>query len=91
MIAQIDFHIDALDAMKHYPKELYYIGNTELLASKKVAIVGSRKPNTYAREMNNLGRGKVVAYIKSNYGISYNVIFELYSYSDFLSIEVKRA
>ena len=51
MIAQIDFHIDALDAMKNYPKELFYLGNLALLERKKVAIVGSRKPNQYAREI----------------------------------------
>ena len=49
MIATIDFHIDALDAMKKYPKEIYYIGDITLLQRKKIAIVGSRKPNQYAR------------------------------------------
>ena len=49
MIEVIDFHIDALDAMKKYPEELCFIGKTTLLQRKKIAIVGSRKPNQYAR------------------------------------------
>jgi len=51
MIKEIDFHIEALDAMKSYPQPLYYLGKSELLARKKISIVGSRKPNQYAREM----------------------------------------
>jgi len=51
MIKEIDFHIKALDAMKNYPKTLYYLGNRELLERRKISIVGSRKPNQYAREM----------------------------------------
>jgi DNA processing protein len=51
MIQKIDFHIDALDAMKNYPKALFYLGKKELLERRKIAIVGSRKPNQYAREM----------------------------------------
>ncbi len=51
MIQQIDFHIDALDGMKTYPKELFYVGNTGLLQKKKISIVGSRRPNQYAREL----------------------------------------
>jgi DNA processing protein len=37
--------------MKHYPKELYYKGDLSLLKRRRVAIVGSRKPNQYAREL----------------------------------------
>ncbi|WP_434657273.1 DNA-processing protein DprA [Sulfurimonas sp. NW9] len=48
---QINFHIPELDAMKHYPEKLFYKGNSELLHKKKIAIVGSRKPNQYAREV----------------------------------------
>jgi DNA processing protein len=51
MIEQIKFHIPELEAMKCYPNELFYLGNTDLLQKKKVAIVGSRKPNQYAREL----------------------------------------
>ncbi len=51
MINKIKFHIPELEAMKHYPDELFYKGNTALLHKKKVSIVGSRKPNQYAREL----------------------------------------
>ena len=51
MIQKIDFHISELEDMKKYPDSLFYIGNTGLLKKKKIAIVGSRKPNQYAREM----------------------------------------
>ena len=49
MIKEIDFHIKELESMKKYPKELFYLGNKELLAKKKISIIGSRKPNQYAR------------------------------------------
>jgi len=45
----LTFHIDALDIMKKYPKELYYRGDTSLLYKKRISIVGSRSPNQYAR------------------------------------------
>lgn len=48
-IEEISFHIEELDSMKKYPQSLHYIGNTDLLQKKKIAIVGSRKPNQYAR------------------------------------------
>lgn len=50
MIKKVDFHIPALEGMKKYPNELFYIGNLELLKRKKVSIVGSRDPSQYARE-----------------------------------------
>lgn len=37
--------------MKKYPKELYVLGNTELLQRTKVSIVGSRKTSKYTREL----------------------------------------
>nr|WP_321266373.1 DNA-processing protein DprA [uncultured Sulfurimonas sp.] len=43
--------ISELKLMKKYPKELFYIGNIELLKRKKISIIGSRKPNQYAREL----------------------------------------
>ena len=49
-ISEINFHIPELDSMKKYPKNLYYIGNTNLLQKTKVSIVGSRSPNQYARQ-----------------------------------------
>jgi len=45
----VDFHIAALESMKKYPQVLYSRGNLQLLEKKKIAIVGSRKPNQYAR------------------------------------------
>ena len=51
MITMLKEHIAELDAMKHYPDELFLLGDKTLLERKKVAIVGSRKPNQYAREM----------------------------------------
>lgn len=48
MIKTIDFEIEELKAMKKYPKELYYLGNLELLKKKKIAVVGSRHPSQYS-------------------------------------------
>lgn len=53
MIETIDFHIPELDAMKKYPKEIFCIGNIELLKRPKISIVGSRKPNQYARQLSH--------------------------------------
>ena len=50
MIEQISFQIPELESMKKYPKELYFKGNTSLLQKKKISIIGSRKPNQYARQ-----------------------------------------
>jgi DNA processing protein len=36
--------------MKKYPKEIFYIGNTNLLIKRKVSIVGTRKPNQYTQQ-----------------------------------------
>ncbi len=41
--------IPALEAMKKYPKELFYRGDLSLLKRNKISIVGSRAPNQYAR------------------------------------------
>lgn len=40
-----------LKEIKNPPKELFAIGNLELLKKKKVAIVGSRKASFYAKEI----------------------------------------
>ncbi len=51
MIETINFQIDELKDMKKYPDKLYYLGNLDLLQSRKISIVGSRKPNQYARNL----------------------------------------
>lgn len=51
MIKTIKFHIPELNSMKKYPEALYYKGNLELLDKPKVSIVGSRKPNQYAKHL----------------------------------------
>ncbi|MDQ1243954.1 MAG: processing protein [Campylobacterota bacterium] len=45
----LSYEIPELLAMKSYPKQLFYDGDTELLNRRKVSIVGSRKPTTYSR------------------------------------------
>ena len=51
MIDTISFQIKALQDMKKYPEKLFYIGNHHLLDKKKIAMVGSRRPNLYTRAM----------------------------------------
>lgn len=50
MMQNVNIYIEELEAMKKYPKDLFYIGNIELLKKKKISIIGSRKPNQYARQ-----------------------------------------
>lgn len=50
MISSIDFLIPELNLMQKYPKELFFIGNTNLLKRKKISIVGTRRPSAYTRE-----------------------------------------
>lgn len=50
MIQSIDFKIPQLKNMKKYPNELFYIGNTNLLQTPMISIVGTRKPNSYTKE-----------------------------------------
>lgn len=50
MIKTIDFKINELKTMKEYPKEIFYIGNLELLKRRKISIVGTRRPNLYTKE-----------------------------------------
>ncbi|RXK13482.1 DNA processing protein DprA [Halarcobacter mediterraneus] len=54
MIRKIDFEIKELNLMKKYPKELFYIGNTQLLKKQKVSIVGSRRPSQYSQRFTHL-------------------------------------
>jgi len=50
MIQELTSHIDKLDAMKKYPKSIFYIGNLELLNKRTISIVGTRKPNSYTKQ-----------------------------------------
>lgn len=50
MIKTINFKIDCLLEMNKYPKELFYIGNIELLKKRKISIIGTRRPNSYTKE-----------------------------------------
>jgi DNA processing protein len=50
-IKTIDFEIPELRSLKKYPKKLYYIGNIDLLKKPKISIVGSRRPNQYAKRL----------------------------------------
>lgn len=47
----IQENIPELSGMRKYPDALFFKGNIELLHRKKIAIVGSRKPNQYARQL----------------------------------------
>ncbi len=51
MIQKLDFIPQELDILKKPPKELYHVGNLELLKQKKVSIVGTRRPISYTKEM----------------------------------------
>ena len=50
MITKIEEHISELESMKKYPKELYSIGNIDLLKRPKVSIVGTRRPSPYTMQ-----------------------------------------
>jgi len=50
MIVSISKHIKALESMKKYPKELYAVGNQNLLERPKVSIVGTRRPSSYTKQ-----------------------------------------
>jgi len=49
VIKKYSKHINELDAMKKYPKELYVLGNTDLLSRPKISIVGTRRPSIYTQ------------------------------------------
>jgi len=51
MIEILKGDIKELSHMKKYPKNIFYKGDAGLLQRKKISIVGSRKPNQYARHM----------------------------------------
>lgn len=47
----VDGHVDALDAMKSYPKTLFYEGELSLLRRRKISIVGSRRASEYSKNL----------------------------------------
>ena len=49
MVQAVTFPIDALEAMKNYPKALYYQGHLELLQKRKISVVGTRNPFFYTK------------------------------------------
>lgn len=51
MTKRYDILIKELELMKKYPKEIFYRGNTNLLNKRKISIVGTRKPNTYTKQI----------------------------------------
>jgi len=50
MSSKITETICALEAMKRYPKEIFYKGNIDLLHRPKISIVGTRRPSTYTKQ-----------------------------------------
>jgi len=50
MIKKIEFNIEQTDLMQNPPKEIFYIGNSNLLFKKKISIVGSRRPSRYTKD-----------------------------------------
>jgi len=50
LIERLNQYIPALESMKKYPKELYILGNKELLTRPKVSIVGTRRPSGYTKQ-----------------------------------------
>lgn len=43
--------IKELDNMRIYPKDIFYKGNISLLKKRKISIVGTRKPNSYTKQL----------------------------------------
>ena len=70
-IQQLDFTIPELQMMKKYPKEIFYIGNLELLKRKKVSIVGSRRPSSYTKQYTHYLAKHVIYKNKLNSTINY--------------------
>ncbi len=52
----------SLESLKKPPKELYYIGNKELIDKFKVAIVGTRRPNQYTKTITSILAQKISKY-----------------------------
>lgn len=54
MIQRLNSHISDLDLMKKYPKDIFHKGDLSLLNKRRVSIVGTRKPNQYAKQFTHL-------------------------------------
>ncbi len=50
LIGELKERLTPLESMKNYPKELYFLGNRELLERPKLSIVGSRRPLSYTKQ-----------------------------------------
>lgn len=51
MSSKLNFHINELNSMKKYPKEIFFKGNNSLLNKRKISIVGTRRPNSYSKQI----------------------------------------
>ncbi|MBL0686412.1 MAG: DNA-protecting protein DprA [Sulfurospirillum sp.] len=49
MIKRVEVYINELNLMKKYPKELFFVGNLELLKKPKISIIGTRRPSSYTQ------------------------------------------
>jgi len=49
MILKVKKYLTELESMKKYPKELYSIGNLNLLNRPRISIVGTRRPSLYTQ------------------------------------------
>ena len=50
MIERYREHFYELESMRRYPRELYTIGNIQLLKRPKVSMVGTRRPSNYTKQ-----------------------------------------
>jgi len=67
-------YIQVLDTLSHPPKQLFYLGTLPSVRMPSVAIVGTRKPTTYGREVTfnlayNLAKKGVVIVSGLAYGV----------------------
>lgn len=51
MVNKNDSLIEELENMKKYPNDIFYKGNISLLKKRKISIVGTRKPNSYTKQL----------------------------------------
>ncbi|MGM0518617.1 MAG: DNA-processing protein DprA [Campylobacterota bacterium] len=51
MIKKIDFKINELSSMKKPVDDIYFLGDKNLLKSRKISIVGTRRPSSYTKQI----------------------------------------